>query len=149
MENLVVWFVALGIGAVVAAAIFFGAPRLLQRFNQGGDVVAPPTVETLNVEPRIANDKAQGVKWPTWKQLPPSTKTIMAVGAVTILLGGAGVTWLLTPRDLNCASKAAQELVAQIARENGAMMENIASRFIRQNPLPLPPVRSCGALSPP
>jgi hypothetical protein len=145
MENLVVWLIALGIGAVVAGGIFFGAPRLLRRFNQDGGVAVPPTEETLNeevdVESFLASVKAQGTK-STWKQLPPSKMTIVAVGVVTILLGVAGVAWLLKPQDLNCASKAAQEQVSQIARENRAMMETAASRFIQQNPLPPPPPKS-------
>jgi hypothetical protein len=123
---LVVWLIALGIGAVVAGAIFFGVPRLLRRFNQDGGVAMPATEEILNeevdVESFLASVKAQGVKSTTWKQLPPSKMTIVAVGVV-ILLGVAGVAWLLKPQDLNCASEAAQEQVSQIARENRAMME--------------------------
>jgi hypothetical protein len=143
MGNLADWFIPLAIGVVVVCVTFVVASRLLQRAKDGGDVVVPPSEETLNEEANVgsvrASDKTQGAKVMAWKQFPRGITTHVAVGVVAILLVFAGVSWLLKPRNLDCASKEARELVSQIASENGAMMENVASRFIQQNPLPPPP----------
>jgi hypothetical protein len=140
------WLIPLGVGMVVALVAFVAASRLSLKVKPGGNFDAPPTKETLNEETDVksflkrASDKAQGARSMTWwKQLPQRIKALIALSFAAILLVFVSASLLLRPHDLSCSSKEAQELVFQIARDNGAMMDTATWAFMDKNPQPRPP----------